>query len=271
MTTASWRQRRVRVARPALALLAVLVLSPWSAVRAQTLRGLLQDASGRPLSEVDVILVRNDQRQRSDASGRVFFPRVKPGEERVQARLIGYRLLEQRLVIGAESQDIVIVLERHAPLLDTVRVVDQDGCSATSLSGFECRRRAGIGYFRDAGEIRALKPAFFADMLDGMPGLRRTLIQGPHGADVRPAVVPSKCLVQLWNGQPPMRLDAAMASGPERLFPPDLIWLPKDIVAIEMYDEYRKVPQRYRGLAWPVDSSQPCTLLIYWTRGASKK
>jgi hypothetical protein len=56
----------------------------------------------------------------------------------------------------------------------------------------------------------------------------------------------------------------------DRPFSPDRLWRPSDIVALEVYDKYEKVPERFRGDAWPVDSSQPCVLVVYWTRGAAR-
>ncbi len=102
-------------------------------------------------------------------------------------------------------------------------------------------------------------------MMDGMPGLRRVPRSGPFGYDVRVGVAPSRCLVELWNGQLPMTKALDMP------YAPDETWSPNDVIALEMYTEYRDVPGPYRGAAWPVDSSQPCVLLIYWLRGAAKK
>jgi len=41
---------------------------------------------------------------------------------------------------------------------------------------------------------------------------------------------------------------------------------PADIVAIEHYDVYEKVPAAYKRLAWPNSQPRPCALVIYWTR-----
>jgi hypothetical protein len=62
-----------------------------------------------------------------------------------------------------------------------------------------------------------------------------------------------------------------MTKASDTPFAPDEVWSPNDVIALEMYAEYRDVPGPYRGAAWPVDSPQPCVLLIYWLRGAARR
>lgn len=152
-------------------------------------------------------------------------------------------------------------------MLQTVTTrVDVDSCDPSSLAGFECRRLAGEGMYRDAGQIRALRPEHWADMFDGMPGLRRVMVAAPQGREWRVEARPSRCLVELWNGQPKMELLPDELGG----FPPDMMWRPVDVVAIEYYDEYRKIPARYKSYVL-APGMQSCELVIYWLRGASKK
>ncbi len=49
----------------------------------------------------------------------------------------------------------------------------------------------------------------------------------------------------------------------------DMVWRPLDVVAIEYYDDYRKVPARYRYHAFTEEGV--CELIIYWLRGADIK
>lgn len=70
--------------------------------------------------------------------------------------------------------------------------------------------------------------------------------------------------MELWNGQRPTRANGAP-------FQPDSYWLPKDVITIEYYDDYRKVPSEYSGLAWPIESRQGCRLIVYWLRGSQRR
>ncbi|WP_291160653.1 carboxypeptidase-like regulatory domain-containing protein [Gemmatimonas sp. UBA7669] len=236
-----------------------------------TLVGVVLDADGRGLGDVDVIMGQDERRTRSDSLGRFLLRDLPVGRATLRVRRIGYRPLEQRIAVRAGEQDVVVELLRYAQAMDTVRVFDQHACDPTSLAGFECRRRAGVGYFRDAGEIRALRATDMADLFDGVPGIRRQFERdGPHGGEFLPVPVTSRCMVRLWNGQPEMERGASLGKG-DVTWKPDRIWRPQDIVALEVYDVYAKVPERYRGAAWPADSPQPCVLVIYWTRGAAKR
>lgn len=229
---------------------------------AQALQGVVVDSAGRPLPDAVVILMPLETRATTDAGGRFSFGLVRAGEYVLRVRLIGYRPLERPVRHGRASRPVHLAMVRMPQVLDTVRISDQDGCHTTSLAGFECRRASGEGYFRDAGELRALKPRYWADMLDGIPGVRRSMVMGPHGLDIRPAAPPSRCFNELWNGQPAL-------NDPTLGYQPDHLWKPNDVVAIEVYDEYVKVPARYRPYAWPPFQPQ-CGIIVYWLRGAEK-
>lgn len=245
-----------------LACTAAAAISLSATAHAQAVQGTVVDAAGRPLPDAVVILMPLESRTTTDTRGRFSFGPTRAGDYVLRVRLIGYRPLERAVRHGRVSSPVRIVMARMPQVLDTVRISDQDGCHTTSLAGFECRRASGEGYFRDAVELRALKPRYWADMLDGIPGVRRTMKKGPYGLDWRPEAPPSRCFNELWNGQPPMRDSGA----PHQ---PDEYWKPIDVVAIEVYDEYVKVPARYRAYAWPPFQPQ-CGIIIYWLRGASK-
>jgi hypothetical protein len=241
-------------------LLAATCLVPATG-HAQAIQGTVVDSAGRPLPGALVILAPADTRTTTDERGR-FTVRAASGARHVlRVVLIGFRPHEERVEAGRFARPVRVVLRRMPQLLDTVRVSDQDVCDPTSLRGFECRRAAGEGVFRDAGELRALKPMHWADMFDGIPGMRRVMRMGPHGLEWRPAAPPSRCYNELFNGQPPME------AGPDLGYKPDELWRPNDVVALEVYDEYSKVPVRYQRYAWPPFAPQ-CGLIIYWLRGA---
>ncbi len=234
----------------------LLLLAAASELPAQTVRGQVTDSTGAALAGAVVILERAGQesmdpaRATTDERGRFRFANVPYGYYVLRARLIGYRPLELALRVPREGiTEQQVTLQRMPQLLARVRIVDQDVCAPGSIAGFECRRAAGVGLYRDAGELLAMRPRYWADMLDGMPGIRRVmatndwLVGAPAG----------RCIIEIWNGLP--------FEGVR----PD----PKDIIALEYYDSYDKVPDAYKAYAWTEPpGGERCALVNYWARGA---
>lgn len=248
-----------------LALAALLGAVAAGSLPAQMLTGVVTDSAGRPLREADVILNPSGLRARSDSAGRFALRLVSGGRTEVVVRLIGFRQSVDTVRVPAFGTERIAVRMERLPQRLAARVItDRRVCAEFALSGFECRRDSGIGYFRDAGELRAMRPQHWADMLDGLPGLRRRPVRalGRIGWEVGPA--PSRCLREIWNGQLPLSL-----AGEERS--PDKFWEPSDVVAIEYYEHYRDVPPQYQRYAWwPPIGGQPCGLIVYWLRGADR-
>lgn len=244
-----------------LALGALLCALTAEAAAAQTLIGVVTDSARRPLHEVDVIVGPNGLRARTDSLGRFSVRLGRGGRVEVMARRVGYRQYIDTVRVPAFGIERIDVRMERLPQRLAARVItDRRECPAFSLNGFECRRDSGVGYFRDAGELRAMRPQHWADMLDGMPGLRRRM--NPDGGGWRVAPVPSRCLREIYNGQLPSWLD-----WDERV--PDPTLTTDDVVAIEYYPEYKDVPPQYQRHAWwPPLLGQPCGLIVYWLRGA---
>lgn len=244
-----------------IALSAVLCALTAEAVAAQTLLGVVTDSANRPLYEADVIVGSLGARARTDSAGRFTVRLGKGGRTEVMVRLVGYRQYVDTVRVPAfGAERITIRLERLPPRLAARIITDRRECAEFALSGFECRRDSGIGYFRDAGEIRSMRPRRWGDMLDGFPGIRWRM--HPQRLTWEVAPVPSRCLRQIYNGRMPQWL-----AYDERV--PDDYWEPNDVVAIEYYPEYRQVPPQYQRYAWwPPLMGQPCGLIVYWLRGA---
>lgn len=246
-----------------LALGGLLCALTAQVVAAQTLIGVVTDSAGRPLREADVIVGPAGMRARADSAGRFAVRLGSGGRVEVMVRLVGYHQFVDTVRVPAFGNErIAVRLERLPQRLAARVITDRRACAEFALSGFECRRDSGIGYFRDAGELRAMRPRHWADMLDGMPGLRRRLT--PDGRSFEAAPAPSRCLREIWNGNLPLSL-----AGEERTL--DKFWSPNDVVAIEYYAEYRDVPPQYQRYAWwPPMNGQPCGLIVYWLRGADR-
>lgn len=238
---------------------ALLFAFPQSTVSAQAgvLRGTVTDSAGRGLRDVEVLSINSDRSTRTDENGRFTLSKLPWGQQVIMARLPGYRAAEQAVtMLDEKTPPVSFVLHRNVQLIDTVRITSHDVCPAYDISGFECRQRAGVGQFRGEEEIAALRPYFWADMFEGLVGFRRTPVADPRLEGRRDWQVESttgwRCLAEGWNGREKTAADELVR--------------PKDIVAIEHYDVYEKVPAAYKRLAWPRDQEKPCALVMYWTR-----
>ncbi len=226
--------------------------------QAQGLLGTVTDTLGRPIAGAEVTVLSDSLTTRTGAQGRFAFPALRAGTYAVRVRAIGYASMQERVVVPSVAPaDVRIVLRAVRPTLDSVRAtVSVHQCPSTSLMGFACRRDAGSrGYFRNAEDIARLKPRHLYDALAGLPGIRQRAGRTPEGDfEWLPAVRPSRCVVSLENGRPPTM--------------PFRMWTAKDIIAVEYYDEYNKIPMGYRTFV-ETPGREGCDLIIYWLRGAS--
>src|SRR5690606_37351264 len=150
---------------------------------------------------------------------------------------------------GGGQREYRFALTRMIQLIDTLRVVSQDGCAAYRYEGFECRQRAGIGQFRGPEELAALRPDYWADMFEGMTGLRREPWRDRQRGRLDWTVSSTtgwRCLTEGFNGR-------------QRTAREEIIY-PDQIYAIEYFDVYERVPEAYKRLAWPNGESHPCAL-----------
>ena len=119
---------------------------------------------------------------------------------------------------------------------------------------FACRRDAGsTAYFVNVEDIERIKPTQLYDLLDGLPGIRRAPALTPDGWEWVPTVRPSRCVKTLVNGRLPSEQFRT--------------WRVTDVIAVEYYDSYTKIPMGYRTYV-ETPGQEGCDLIIYWLRGA---
>jgi len=215
-------------------------------------RGTVTDASGRPLDSIEVYVMTSGQRTRTDAAGHYVIVNLLNGPTRLRARRVGWQPADTTFTLARHATATVnFVLAGRVSALDTIRVrTSQDDCAPRNFYGFACRRRAGVGVFRDSTELAAIKPEWDADLFDGIPGLRRD----GHGVI---AVTHWRCLVRLINGHPPTPVEGIDAHR---------LGYVKSVKAIEFYADGNEAPKWYKVYTWPSYSATPCSLIVYWTR-----
>lgn len=245
-----------RVASLLLALLVLLALPARGGAQSGVVKGIVTDTGGRPLENVEVLSINAKRSARTGKDGRFTLARLPFGQQLIMARLPGYQPADRPVnMLDDAAPELTFRLRRVVQALDTLRIVSHDGCPAYDITGFECRRRAGIGQFRGAEELAALRSYYWADMFEGLPGLRREMARDSTiGQDWRVASMTGwRCLMEGWNGRHKTAADENIR--------------PDQIVAIEHYDSYEKVPAAYKRLAWPNGQDKPCALVMYWTKG----
>ncbi len=216
------------------------------------IRGTVTDASGHPLDSIEVYVMTSGQKTRTDAAGHYLLVNLLNGPTRLRARRVGWQAADTAFTLARHATATVnFKLAGRVSALDTIRVrTSQDDCAPRNFYGFACRRRAGVGVFRDSAELAAIKPDWDADLFDGIPGLRR------DGHNVI-AVTHWRCLVRLINGHPPTPVEAIDARK---------LGYVKSVKAIEFYADGNEAPKWYKVYTWPAGSLTPCSLLVYWTR-----
>jgi hypothetical protein len=250
--------RLASLLRP-LAFAAGLALAWPATLLAQpgTVRGIVTDSAGNPLRGVEVLALQQDRSTRTGADGRFLLRGLPWGQVVLMARMPGWKMQDRVVLVddtGAQ-REVSFSLSRVVQLIDTLRIVSQDGCAAYQYEGFECRRRAGIGQFRGPDELAALRPEYWADMFEGMNGLRKEPFRDVQRGRMDWTVASTtgwRCLTEGFNGR-------HRTAREEQIFH-------DQIYAIEYFDVYERVPEAYKRLAWPTDQERPCALVMYWTK-----
>lgn len=261
------------------AALALVIAS--AALRAQgeptaRVSGTVVDSGGRPVEAVEIDAAMLGRSARTDSAGRFTLGGLLTGRTRLVARRLGWRAIDTTIVIDTSGRhEVRLVLARVPQELQAVHIVSQDECPIRTLEGFECRRRGGIGAYRDSAEIAAIKPVCVADIVYGMEGMRRVPGVPCPGFE---STEGWRCLVTLVDGH---RMNAANA-------PPALM---SEYIGVEFYAHYADVPEWYKQDAYaeatqgsptravrgratqfrqPSLPGRSCALLVYWTRRAKR-
>jgi hypothetical protein len=248
-----------------------------SAQNPLVVRGFVFDSAGRPIESVEVSAVMVGRVTRTNAEGHFQIDTVIPGPSRLLIRRLGWKAIDTTFLLDPKNpRELKFTLSRVAQSLEEIRVVSHDDCPTRTMEGFECRRRAGLGAFRDSAEIAALKPVCSADIVYGMEGLKRV------PAMPCPTFIPTtgwRCLRILVDGK-------LMSSANE---PPGLM---SDYIGVEFYADYDHVPEWYKQFAFsgasrgvpthslapgratiyrqPSQGGRDCSLLVYWTHFAPR-
>ena len=216
------------------------------AVVVPTVSGIIKDAAGSPVSDVEVGVIRGEQLQQfviTAADGKFLISGVASAVIPLRVRRLGYGM--QYLDVDARTPAataLEIVLKPVPNELEEVTVAGTD----TKLRGFYERRekRGTFGRFLEGHEIRRLAPTNPSDLFRSVPGIVISSASGGNAIRIR------GCQPMVW-------LDGQRVPGAEL----DEVIQPSEIAAIEFYPSSAGTPAQYLER-----ENRLCGLVLVWTR-----
>lgn len=148
--------------------------------------GWVVDAAGKPMDDVEVLIVGTKYTVRSTVQG--FWRIVDPpnGPHVVLARQIGYIPYQREVIVGRSTTDTLsLLLRRYPRTLSTVEVTAR-AKSATANAEAQGQRliqmRVGAGRLYTREYILETRPYSIAELVQGVPGLTIQRLRG-NGTD----------------------------------------------------------------------------------------
>lgn len=224
--------------------------TPAAAVPLYELKGSIVDDSRRPLSQVEIVLIRDAAVVRtvlSGNNGRFTFGAVPAGPVMLHFRRLGYAAQTMEMVVGPGGHPVIsgIVLLEAPPQLTEVLISTER--MEERYRGFQERRqqRASFGRFLEQKDIQQLGPANPSDLFRTVPGIT-----------IRSANLNGNT-IRIRGCQPMVWVDGQRVPGAEL----DEVIHPSGIGAIELYPSAAGIPAQYleRG-------NRLCGLILVWTR-----
>ncbi|HEV8149465.1 MAG TPA: carboxypeptidase-like regulatory domain-containing protein, partial [Gemmatimonadales bacterium] len=129
-----------------------------------------EDASGRALAGVQVVIEGSKRQATTDEAGR-YLLEVPSGKRVALFRFVGYRPVRMQVMIGKRDTvqaDALLVREAVHTLDPLVVTAPPSPARGSVLAGFEERRRLGFGKFIDSTELRRFEGRRLADVLRGL-------------------------------------------------------------------------------------------------------
>lgn len=210
--------------------------------------GTVTNAGGVPVPGARVSVQGSASSASSGTDGKFTLTGVMPGTQSVLVRRVGYSPVELPLdVTSLKTNQITVRLGSYTPVLSSVDVkAKADPLEAT---GFERRRKMGMGKYVDFDAIQKASPTYTSDILRRIPGLYVT----GSGSSTVVATTRSQGCVAFNVDNNPVAANAGQSI--------DQIVGAQDIAAIEFYQPVDVPMEMTSG------SNNGCALLVIWTRG----
>lgn len=248
--------------------LAALGSAPLFAQATGTVRGTVLDDRREPVEDALVTIPATGTSRRTDRQGGFRFERVAGGLQQLDIRALGLGVVRVQVeVLPGVVRDVTITLPPRVQQLDSIAVTADEPRPAARLTGFENRRRTGLGKYFVRADFERMMPVSTSQLFRLLPtGLTirdsagipqavsnrgKKLVRDPvtGGLEVR------SCQLQ-------MAVDGHVLPWGTSLDFVD----PQDVLGVEIYQGAASIPAEY--LMAKRDIS--CGLIIIWTRSGSE-
>ena len=232
--------------------------------------GRVLDAGTRTPVPHAIIEIRSQGRQaETDSTGRFRLDGLQPQIVVVHIRGLGYEAVQRSLnLFSGRTVSVEYLLSASAVALPEVTVTESNPRGILELSGFEDRRRMGMGQYYTEDQITRHLQRRVPDLLRDAQGMR--IARGPsnefYAVNTRQtmtSIIPNRnrtaCFLDIFvDGMVVYSADGAMRGIP----PPDLNYLVplSDLVGVEVYTGIASVPAEYRR------QGSSCGAILFWTR-----
>jgi hypothetical protein len=221
------------------------LMSQSRAPSAGTVTGLVTDVGGVPLAGVRIV-VDDTAEVRSGADGSFVMRNVPAGTRQLEILSVGTRAVVTAVdVLPNDTAAVALQLSR-VTTLDVVHVMASRRRQALAAE-IEARRRSGLGYTIEAGDIA--KRTTFASVFNDLPSTRvdqRSTGFTVHVPDGRGGT----CEPDVW------------IDGDLSVFAALSMIQPREVAAVELFPRAAAVPTRFRRESI---SRPSCGAILVWT------
>jgi hypothetical protein len=216
--------------------------------------GVVVTPDGRPLQGAQAAILGLPIATTTDSSGAFYLVGLPAGTQTVEVRAIGFAPSRRSTTLkSATSASMTIVLDQAITVLPEVSVLGQN--ERRDRSGFEFRRRQGIGYYLTREDIARRRVFDVPQLLYYAPHVRivwdgsTNVVKFARGA-MREGTV-GTCDPEVFiDGSPAISMDDVR---------------PADVRGIEVYANPAEVPALYRR------GDTTCGVILIWTSPALKR
>ncbi len=210
--------------------------------------GMVTNAGGVPVPGARVSVQGSESSTSTGPDGKFTLTGVVPGTQSVLVRRVGYSPVEQPLdVTSLATNQLTVRLGAYTPVLSSVDVKAK--ADPLESTGFERRRKMGMGRYMDLDQIRKISPTYTSDILRRIPGI---YVTGSGSSANVSTTRGNGCVAYLIDN------NTVSASAGQSI---DEIVGEQDVAAVEFYNPV-DVPMELSS-----GSNTGCALLVIWTKG----
>jgi hypothetical protein len=219
-----------------------------------SLRGTVVGDNGRPMRNAAVDLMGTKQSVHTDSAGAFRIDHIPAGTRTIVVRYIGLQPMTASMDFAtSEARDTLFSIGKKAQALRPVTIRGEATPSWMERSGFEFRRKMGLGGFMTEEEVKRHTFPELVTVLEGIRGVRVNW-GGAKGVMGIPFMMGMghTCAPNYFLDGSPFPSDFEQLSG---LVPPE------SIKGIEVYSSVGTVPVQYDNFA-----RTGCGSIVIWTR-----